>query len=234
MWWDEERIIWYKRAAEKTEFHCLLASEIEKYLNPDDTVLELGCGLGYISEILAQDGFAITATDSDAKAINEAVKRSGLSIFHTLDAKSTLPPSDVLLMIFFGRIEEENSLDHYLNSTGKLIYIISEHRGQSDGLRHKSGEPEKTTGYLSKRNDIMFRRIPFTADFSQPLRDMTDADRYLERMYGSNAGKYRQFLQKTENGYTLPNRKHVSIFIIEKGGKNEESTDSHTYHSDDC
>ena len=225
MWWDEERIRWYSEAAAETRFHRSLADEIEKHIGKDETILELGCGLGYVAGLLHGDGFRISATDSDPAAIEEAIRRTGYGIYSLLDASSPLPYADTVLMIFFGHLSDNGNLRRYMSSAGKLIYIISEHRGQSGSLRHRSGEPEETMRFLSSQEGIIWSRIPFEADFSQPLRSMADAWAYTRRMYGEEkAGKYMEFIRRTDEGYLLPNHKHASIFIITKEEEGEEDT----------
>ena len=228
MWWDDERIRWYREAAAETRFHRSLADEIEKHIGKDETILELGCGLGYVAGLLHGDGFRISATDSDPAAIEEAIKRTGYGIYSLLDASSPLPYADTVLMIFFGHLSDDGNLRRYLESAGKLIYIISEHRGQSGSLRHRPGEPDATMRFLSSQKGIRWRRIPFEADFSQPLRSIEDAWTYTRRMYGNEkAGKYMEFIRRTDEGYLLPNHKHASIFIITKEKEDEENTNAH-------
>ena len=225
MWWDDERIGWYREAAAASRFHRLLADEIGKHAGKDESILELGCGLGYVAELLHSDGFRISATDSDPAAIKEAIRRTGYGIYSLLDASSPLPHADTILMIFFGHLSDNGHLRRYLSSAGKLIYIISEHRGQSGSLRHRPGEPDATMRFLSSQKGIRWRRIPFEADFSQPLSSIEDAWAYTRRMYGNEkAGKYMEFIRRTDGGYLLPNHKHSSIFIITKEEECEEDT----------
>ncbi len=217
MWWDRERIDWYMRAASRTDFHRHLATAIENHLGKDERILELGCGLGYISRILADDGYAIKATDSNEEAILAAASMGHPGIFHPLDAEGPISESDALLMIFFGRLREEGGLRHYLERTKRIVYVISEHRGQSDDLRKNGMEPEATMAYLGSLPDIAFTAEHFEADFHQPLKDRKEALRYIERMYGSgNAERYMAFLRDDGDGLLLPNHKHATVFTIER------------------
>ena len=217
MWWDEERIRWYNAASQDTSFHRALTAILKEHLSRNEMILELGCGLGYVAEILSHDGYRIKATDNDENAIIEAQRRSHLDIFSVMDAGNPLPCCDTLLMLFFGRLAEEDSLGRYMENARRLIYVISEHRGQSNDLRKKAGEPERTIAYLNGQGGIRFSHIQFEEDFSQPLSSREEAIRYITRMYGvENAGKYLRYLTRTDTGYMLPNRKHASIFIIEK------------------
>lgn len=214
-WWDDERIRWYSRAAAASSFHRTLADEIEKHITKEEHILELGAGLGYTSEILMNDGYHLIASDKDEKAIMEARRRTGLDgRFIRLDAETErLPEADSFLMIFFGRLKDEGNLDRYLKSAPKLICIVSEHRGQSETLKRFS-EPESTISFLSGRHDISYELYHAEASFDQPLMDETEADRFLDRMYGQDAYRYKCFLRKDENGLIFPNRKHFSIFVI--------------------
>ena len=46
-WWDEERIIWYERAAKCCSFHKELSEIILKHIDISRSVNEIGCGLGH-------------------------------------------------------------------------------------------------------------------------------------------------------------------------------------------
>ena len=218
MWWDEERIIWYRNAAADSAFHSTLTDEIKKHITKNEDILELGCGLGYVAELLYKQGYSIRATDNDKKAIEEAISRSGLDIYSIFDANSEIPETDTLLLIFFGNLPK--NLKRYLSAAKKIIYVISEHRGQSDELRKKVGGVEKTEHCL-KKNRVDFSRIQLVDDFSQPLSTTDEAERYIEKMYGEERKEeYMKFLQETDKGLVFPNKKHVSIFIINnKGGR---------------
>ena len=161
--------------------------------------------------------FAATDAVSHIWFNPELTRKYGQNIFSVMEAGNPLPCCDTLLMLFFGRLAEEDSLGRYMENARRLIYVISEHRGQSNDLRKKAGEPERTIAYLNGQGGIRFSHIQFEEDFSQPLSSREEAIRYITRMYGvENAGKYLRYLTRTDTGYMLPNRKHASIFIIEK------------------
>ena len=161
-WWDDERIRWYDKAAVQTEFHSLLAKEIEKHIS-----------------------------------------------------KEEIPQIDTLLMIFFGRIKENGNLEKYLRSAGKIIYIISEHRGQGEDSR-RFREPDDTVSFLEKTPGIAFSHHHFSAAFNQPLDNEEDAARFLKRMYKDSADKYAKYIIHDNDELLLPNEKHTSIFIIRR------------------
>ena len=216
-WWDDERIRWYDKAATNSEFHSLLAKEIEKHISKEERILELGAGLGYVSEILIRDGYDLTASDNDENALNAVRKRTGLNdrFIHLDSENEEIPQVDTLLMIFFGRIRENGNLEKYLRSAEKIIYIISEHRGQGDDSR-RFREPDDTISFLKKTPGITFENHHFSADFNQPLDNEEDAARFLKRMYRDYADKYAKYIKKDNDGLLLPNEKHTSIFIIRR------------------
>lgn len=216
-WWDDERIRWYDKAAVQTEFHSLLAKEIEKHISKEERILELGAGLGYVSEILMNDGYDLTASDNDENALAAAKKRTGFNDrFILLDSeKEEIPQIDTLLMIFFGHIKENGNLEKYLRSAGKIIYIISEHRGQGEDSR-RFREPDDTVSFLEKTPGITFSHHHFSAAFNQPLDNEEDAARFLKRMYKDSADKYAKYIIHDNDGLLLPNEKHTSIFIIRR------------------
>lgn len=67
--WTDDMIRFMADAADKTDFHRRLASELLPWLHPDDTVCDAGCGLGYLSLALAPHVRHITAAERDAAAL---------------------------------------------------------------------------------------------------------------------------------------------------------------------
>ena len=216
-WWDEERIRWYDAAASYSSFHRALADDIERLIGNGGKILELGCGLGYVSELLYADGYDIRATDIDKEAIRSASGRTGLPIYSVLDAEGDLPLSDILLMVYFGRIAEKDSIGRLLESTGRIIYILSHHRGQDTDRRIRRSNVEATEEYLGNKG-IAYSRIDVIHDFPQPLADEDDALRFISRMYGEeNADGYMAMLKAGRGyAYELANRKISSIFDIRR------------------
>ena len=218
-WWDEERIRWYDAAASYSSFHRALADDIEKLIGKRESVLELGCGLGYVAEILCRDGYAIEATDNDEIALRSARKRTDMPIYSALDGDGSLPHSDALLMIYFGRIAEKDSLERLLGSTGHIIYVLSHHKGQDTVRRIRQSNVEATEAYL-RNKEVSYTRTDVMHDFPQPLRDMDDARRFIARMYGEeNIDEYIPLLKKGRGyGYELGNSKLSTIFDIRRQG----------------
>jgi len=63
--WDEQTIRWFLDASAYTDFHQTLARKITPYLDPGDTLCDLGCGLGRLDLELAPHVMCLTAVDID-------------------------------------------------------------------------------------------------------------------------------------------------------------------------
>ena len=55
MWWSDERIRLYEKAASASTFHKDLTKLIMAHLDEGDTIVALGCGLGYITHELSSN-----------------------------------------------------------------------------------------------------------------------------------------------------------------------------------
>ena len=216
-WWDDERIEWYERAAASSSFHKSLAADIEAMISRDMRIHEEGCGLGHVAQILSSDGYDITASDIDSRAIEEARKRSGLDIFSVSDFWGPLPPSDALLLLYFGRIAETDSIERLLDAYHLVIYVISHHRGQDTDMREKKGRIGETIGYLESKG-VCYSAKDVTYSFPQPLSSMDEARRFIARMYGKeNIEAFLPFLEEGHDyPYMLRNMKTSTIFAIRR------------------
>ncbi len=211
-WWNEDRMRWYERASELSCFHDHLAEMIENDIK-DGITAEAGCGLGYLSEKLYRSGCNITAYDIDSTVLERARERSGLNIFRECDCYDIKDPCDYLIALFFGRITEGNNLEKLMRCVRRrLIYIIGGH-----SARH--GTDDNVKDFLESRN-INYSRSSIDLDFSQPLIDKADADRFLSEYY---SGKEKEEKKKRIRpygkygyDYILDNPKKMTIYRIEK------------------
>lgn len=213
MWWNEDRIRWYKAAVSYSNFPKLLASEIAQSLNKNEKIIELGCGLGYISEELYKMGFDIKGYDIDSLAINEAKKRSGLDIFHEADCTRTIPNGDTLIAIFFGHFKDKEYLSNVLNATRhKLIIISNLHTGLDF-------ETKKTSDIEDNLKDLKFKYTSNTLSipFPQPFENYDDAIKFVESYYKSEfKTKILEKIHGKGDLYLLENNKNIVIRHILK------------------
>ena len=218
-WWTDESILWYERASKVSDYHRRLTDEIERHIRENESVLELGCGLGYEAELLFGDGYDIRAVDIEPVVIEKARERTGKDIFRCCDASELRERSDVALCINYGHIEDASDLkamaDH---SSKKLLYVISRHSGHNQDTR-----PDRTDLICSilEREGYSYTRSDLELDFSQPLRSEEEARLFISWTYlGKNQNQYLGFLEKTydkDYPYVFRNRKNLVLFDIETG-----------------
>ena len=220
-WWTEKKIDYYNRAARFTDFHRILASEIEKHISKDESIIEYGAGLGYVTEILRNDGYNIRAIEMDGNAIRSANERVGYELVEKGDAYGDIEKSDVILMCFFGRLAEDDNLDHFLEKTKKIVNISGRHKGYS--LSHRKDHTGDLPKLLEERK-IPFEVTELEAEFNQPFADVEEAREWFKLTYGRDGD-----IDVVESGIeefplTFVNRKRTVITVIntEKGEDNEE------------
>ena len=214
-WWDDEKIMWYERAAAECFFHQKLSEHILDHIDRSRPIHEAGCGLGHTAEILFHRGLDITASDCDPGAIAQASWRSSLDIFSIRDAYD-LPYSPQLLIIFFGRISENGNLFRFLRNTERIICILSEHSGQ--GIETGRKGSEETERFLIE-SGIAFTKESFTIPFPQPLISMDEARHFIERSYGRDfTESLIPCVQSSSGCYPLlfRNDKRCTLFDIRK------------------
>ena len=218
IWWSDRKIEYYNRAARFTDFHRKLADEIEKHVTKDESIIEFGAGLGYITEILNNDGYNVRAIEMDEKAIASANGRIGFDFLEKGDAYGEIPECDVILMIFFGRLAENGNLDHFLGKSKKIINISGRHKGYS--LSRKEDHTMDLPELLEKRG-IPYESIEFEAEFNQPLESIEDAHEWLKLTYGRDEIRELYEKENSEFPYEFRNRKRTVITVIDTNTKGE-------------
>ena len=218
-WWNERKIEWYERASSLSDFHTLLSKEIESLVDKDESIIEFGCGLGYVAEKLTTDGYTISAYDIDEEVIERAKQRSGLSIYHTSDYKETDEKGDVVLTIFFGRLWLDDNLYSLLSHCNKrLISIHSLHSGQNSDLkaRYTPSLGESLSFLREKGLDVHGKEI--TIPFHQPLKSMEEAELFIRESYpGKDPSSYFPYIEKKRDSkypLSLINYKRMVILQI--------------------
>lgn len=215
-WWTDESIMWFARASGASDYHRILVQALERHLNYGDSVIELGCGLGYEAQLLHHDGFDVTAYDSDTRVISEAERRSGLEIFRCADAADVREKADVLLCINYGHIESPDDLRKLGTlARKKILYVISRHSGHGQDTR-----PDRTgqIGMILKESGVPFETEELRLDFNQPLVSMEEARRFIRWTYlGRSEDEYMKFVKESDDvtyPFVFINRKDLVLFDI--------------------
>ena len=216
VWWTDEKIAFYERASRYTSFHRDLASLIEEHIGKDDTIMELGAGLGHVTSILYNDGYTISAYDSCKNAVDYANRREGRELIALSDAYSLKERADVVLMLFFGSIREKSDLDYFISlARKKIIYVISRHKGNPYSTR--KDRREEISSLLSGCG-MKFSIIDTMLQFDQMLKE-EEVEEYFNISYGNNDIPKLEKTNDWQYPLVFKNRKEISIFIIEKEEK---------------
>lgn len=219
-YWTDEKIDWYERASRYTSFHKLLSDEIEKLSNKDESILELGCGLGHVSALLSSN-HPIVALDRDERVIKIAREREGKDIYITEDAETTERKGDLLLLLFYGRIMEEDRLEKLLDRANKhIIYVYSKHTGQDKTLNSRAAiEKEKIDDKLNAMG-LKHEIKEATIAFNQLLLSMEEAIIFLKESYpNKDINRYLPYVKESDNKdypFLFLNNKNIVIVDIKK------------------
>lgn len=229
-WWTTQKIDWYVRASMCSDFHKRLAREIAGMIPQEKSVLEVGCGLGYITSQLSQMGYDVFGIDIDEEVIEKAQElhgnpaskrikpigkqhtRNQQSLFGLEDYRTSHRMANVVLAVFCGRIEEEGLGAFERLATERIIYIVSQHK--SNNL--KRDRTAEICTYLEKSgHHFTFKELSLR--FDQPFTSQEEAAIFLELQHGNvnlpvkrSKGPY-----KDQYPYVFENEKNMSIFVID-------------------
>jgi SAM-dependent methyltransferase len=232
--WTNEKIEFFERASEYTGFHKNLAAIILPHIDSDDTLIDVGCGLGLIDFELASYVKSVTAVDTHPAVIQymqRRIKQSGLcNIFPRIEDAEALDGEtwDVILMSFFGVCDD--LLNAMISKAKKRAIVICHDRTREavcDSIvpganRRFADDTERflnANGYHYDRQVVAF-------EFGQPLKSEREAIRFWECYAseadaGEKAAHMESFLKrliKTENPvypYYLPKLKQMAVFAVE-------------------
>ena len=208
-WWTNQTISWYIRAARYTDFHEKLATRIAFNLKPGETILEVGCGLGYIAKKLTDKGYDIEGIDIDKNAIETGKKIHGPKCKLSVDNyKTTDKRADVVLAVFCGRVDEQGLEAFERLASDKIIYIISKHKNNS----LKEDKTQKIVDYLEK-SGYQYWLDEFSLRFDQPFTSREEAAQFLTAKYGNEGLEL-----KSTSGvfpFVYENQKELSLFVID-------------------
>lgn len=215
MWWTEEKIGYYETAAKETGFHRDIVDAVERFVGKDESILELGAGLGHATELLANDGYRICGTEAEKDAVAVANRRAGFPLLKQADAYSAeLEKADAVLLLFFGNLTEEGHLERFLSlARRRIIHLASRHRGY--GLSGRKDTCEETRKFLLSRG-LEVETIELESDFDQPLRSIEDAHRFFELSYGRNDIRNLYVNFDSRYPYMFRNHKSLVLNVIEK------------------
>lgn len=215
-------------ASNYTGYHKNLADKITPYLKKEDTLCDVGCGLGRLDIFLASKVSRITAIDSNAEVIKELKKSAEEKDIHNInaicaDAEEASVVHDVFLMSFFGHFDE---IKNYFKYCRKRLICITNLSSKSnfypDTYRNRDKQSISIIKKILNEEQISYELVTDSIEFGQPIRSEEDArDFVLHNAPNTKLDEVEHFLknraQNTERQdfpIYIPNKKQIGIFII--------------------
>ncbi len=216
MWWTDEKIGFYDRAASASDFHRRLADLLEPYLGQAASIAELGCGLGFMTAQLTDRGHAVTGYDSDQRAISWAARRFPFSAFRCRDCYSLGLVADTSIAVFFGRLTSDDNCERLLETCSRrLIYVDNEHE-EYEGCSWKHFQ--KTEDFLRQKGlRHSFQKCHLR--FDQILSSRTELEDYIRVNYTERSREFSRPVVEEGGLIRVINDKAFSIFAIDKEDK---------------
>lgn len=228
--WNEEKINWFLDAGAYGDFHQRLARELAPYLAPEDSLCDLGCGLGFADMALAPHVASVTAVDAEPAVIASLAARAGqagLCNLHAVcgDARALGQEFDVVFMSFFGCRPEE--LERFARMAKKRLIRVVNIENKGSLYPEKYRRTKKNLAADVERElaeaGYTFELLRRTFEFGQPLRSREAGLAYLRDLAPEAPGdELLAFLDgharqtgREDFPLYLPNAKEVGIFIIE-------------------
>lgn len=227
--WNEQSIRWFLDAGAYTGYHKALAQIIRRHLEPEDTLLDAGCGLGRLDLELAPYVKGITAVDINECALNALIvdienADAGNINARCGDASVLNEDYDIILMSFFGEPDMPVFLEHCRR---KIIRIVG--AGTESGFYPQRYRRYKRPYAEDVRKELTALGVSFdmelcSIEFGQPLKSVKEAERYIS-FYTPEAEEQeiKDFLHqklittgRDDFPYYLPHNKELGIFVIKR------------------
>ena len=227
--WTDESIELWKRAERYTDHYKNLCRELKSYVDKDDEIYDIGCGLGFIDLELSPYVKSIRSFDIEKRVLDELNKSANNKGIHNISTSSNDWTKeedgccDTVLACSFGNLVD--CLDDFLRMARNQVIIVKRHKPKVTKKYipcKVAFSAQASEDYLIERG-INYKKISFQSEFGQPLDSYEEA-LYFVRFHGMNRGEPEgKFLKENlisgeEYGYKyyLPNKKDMVIFVISK------------------
>ena len=221
--WSPEAIEFMRDASEYGSFYQDLRKHLLPFLSKNDTLLDAGCGLGYLSQTIADDCRSVVAADRVEAAVNAMQARNLPRNMTSLcaDVFTLTERFDVLLCSYFGKSEEILRLRDRL--APKRTIVIQRNCAAH---RFSIGDAEDRHGWQGmdvclSEHGIVYEKKLVSLEFGQPFRSLADAVRFFSLYNKSSAAVTEEtVLSKltpvtdAQYAYYLPQTRDMNLYIF--------------------
>lgn len=226
--WNDETIRWYEDASAYTGFHGEMQALLEPLLGREETLADLGCGLGLIDLRLAGSVQSVTCLDASDAALEYLqgnARQQGIGNLHTCrtDAYTATGLWDTVMMSFFGR--PDLHIRHYLSiCRDKIMAIVREAPPLKAAYTPRKHNSVTNTQEAFDALGVRYTLTRHAMEFGQPFTSREEAVRYV--------GTYRKHppdmepeeylaprlmpIQHDRYAWYLPNLKRFGLFVVRK------------------
>ena len=217
--WTDQTILWYAAAVEYTKFGRKLADILTEYLPVNETVCDLGCGIGYLALELAARGYAVTAMDREPVPLNwlrkeSAWRNSHLTVLEQDWHKLAVEPRwDNVVMVCSGRTEDTGTFRRFCRKR----LIVVDRLSRTSHVRADGGLSAVRLELPQDVEHNCLAHWTFSLEFGQPLTSRKEARAYITH-YGGGAAEEVTLstLQETwdpDYPFYLPHRKDMRLTV---------------------
>lgn len=154
---------WYSEHVESNDTYHekVIAPNLLRMLSlkPSMQVLEIGCGEGYFSRLMAKSGAQVTATDIAPELIALATKKGGGPVYATLSAEKLTPLSSQKfdLVVAILTVQNMERIDMVFSEVAR---VLKKHGSFFIVLNHPTFRvPKRTSWGYDGTTETQYRRI---------------------------------------------------------------------------
>lgn len=184
--WTEEQTRFMREATEFEGFNYRLAEMILPYLEPNGTLCDAGCGLGYLSAALSPHAQRIACVDINPRAIDFAktmLQQKGCANVEAVceDMRQCQGMFDNLVFCLYGSIEEAVAIARRC-CRYKAVMIKHNYTEHRFSVQKREGHMDHYASALDylKAQGIQAEHYSFTLRMGQPFRNLAEARRFFE------------------------------------------------------
>lgn len=232
-YWSNQRIKWYDDAVKCSQYHETVINEILPYTKKSDTVFDIACGLGYISERISPYVKEVYSFDYDKNAINSLDKRcksiKNLNcVFGDWHENLIGRKCDVSILSYCNGIIEyfdflKSITNNYIIGIHLLrnkVHNFGVNKHTDIGKTFKRRETSETIMEFLDKNKIPYELKKISCEFGQPFKEKSEAGDFIKEYFKiTDKEKIDEIIKsnliKKENYYYLPNMKESGIIIID-------------------